>query len=227
MPARRDRGNTVRLPQLIRRPNRAALLRAALYPARKPPRAAIAPLCRERLDRCLEMGRRFRRESFRYRRMPTKSARQKPIAINGLEAFAMPDAAGATSDDYRYRPVEFSAQDFPVKPMKKEQIVEVLETIATLLELQEENPFKIRAYTNAARSIETWGGNLRELAEENRLEEIPGRGQGDRRQNLRPRPDRFVEILRRPAGASFRPEFSNFFPCRDWARKRSRRFTRN
>ena len=60
--------------------------------------------------------------------------------------------------------------------MKKEQIVEVLETIATLLELQDENPFKIRAYSNAARSIETWGGNLRELAEENRLEEIPGVG---------------------------------------------------
>ena len=48
--------------------------------------------------------------------------------------------------------------------MKKEQIVAVLENIATLLELQEENPFKIRAYTNAARSIETWGGNLRHLA---------------------------------------------------------------
>jgi DNA polymerase (family X) len=63
-----------------------------------------------------------------------------------------------------------------VPPLKKEQIVEVLETIATLLELQEENPFKIRAYTNAARSIETWGGNLRELAEENRLQEIPGVG---------------------------------------------------
>ena len=61
-------------------------------------------------------------------------------------------------------------------PLKKEQIVEVLETIATLLELQGENPFKIRAYTNAARSIETWAGNLRELAEENRLEEIPGVG---------------------------------------------------
>ncbi|HEX3818668.1 MAG TPA: helix-hairpin-helix domain-containing protein, partial [Chthoniobacterales bacterium] len=60
--------------------------------------------------------------------------------------------------------------------MKKEQIVETLETIATLLELQEENPFKIRAYTNAARSIEMFGGNLRELAEENRLEEIPGVG---------------------------------------------------
>ncbi len=60
--------------------------------------------------------------------------------------------------------------------MKKEQVVDVLETIATLLELQEENPFKIRAYTNAARSIETWGGNLRELAAEDRLTEIPGVG---------------------------------------------------
>ena len=75
-----------------------------------------------------------------------------------------------------HRRIELSAQDFPVEPMKKERIVEVLETIATLLELQEENPFKIRAYTNAARSIETWGGNLLELAEENRLEEIPGVG---------------------------------------------------
>ncbi|HEY3663442.1 MAG TPA: DNA polymerase/3'-5' exonuclease PolX [Chthoniobacterales bacterium] len=61
--------------------------------------------------------------------------------------------------------------------IKKEQIIDVLETIATLLELQEENPFKIRAYTNAARSIETWGGNLRELAEQDRLQEIPGVGQ--------------------------------------------------
>jgi DNA polymerase (family 10) len=63
-----------------------------------------------------------------------------------------------------------------VSAINKEQVVEILETIATLLELQEENPFKIRAYVNAARSIETWGGNLRELAEENRLEEIPGVG---------------------------------------------------
>ena len=93
------------------------------------------------------------------------------------EAVAMPDAPGATrSERPRYRRDQNSAQEFPVAEMKKEQIVAVLETIATLLELEEENPFKIRAYTNAARSIETWGGNLRELAEENRLEEIPGVG---------------------------------------------------
>jgi DNA polymerase (family 10) len=37
--------------------------------------------------------------------------------------------------------------------MTKEQIAGVLERIAMLLELKGENPFKIRAYTNAARAI--------------------------------------------------------------------------
>jgi DNA polymerase (family X) len=60
--------------------------------------------------------------------------------------------------------------------MTKTQIVEVLEEIATLLELKDENPFKIRAYTNAARSIETWGGNLSDLQDEEALEKIPGIG---------------------------------------------------
>ena len=35
--------------------------------------------------------------------------------------------------------------------MTKEEIADVLEQIATLLELKDENPFKVRAYTNAAR----------------------------------------------------------------------------
>jgi DNA polymerase (family X) len=52
----------------------------------------------------------------------------------------------------------------------------VLEEIATLLELKDENPFKIRAYANAARSIETWGGNLSDLQDEEALEKIPGVG---------------------------------------------------
>ncbi len=69
-----------------------------------------------------------------------------------------------------------SRQNADVQAMSKEQVVDVLETIATLLELEEENPFKIRAYTNAARSLEMWGGNLRELAAEDRLKEIPGVG---------------------------------------------------
>src|SRR5438045_5379570 len=60
--------------------------------------------------------------------------------------------------------------------MTKSQIAEVLEQIATLLELKDENPFKIRAYANAARSLETFGGNLADLQDEEALAKIPGIG---------------------------------------------------
>jgi len=60
--------------------------------------------------------------------------------------------------------------------MDKATIANVLEKIATLLELKGENPFKIRAYTNAARSLETWGGNISDLRDEETLEKIPGIG---------------------------------------------------
>ncbi len=60
--------------------------------------------------------------------------------------------------------------------MEKAGIVETLEKIATLLELKSENPFKIRAYTNAARSLETWGGNAADLRDETVLGQIPGIG---------------------------------------------------
>src|SRR3954452_25361225 len=60
--------------------------------------------------------------------------------------------------------------------MTKSQIAQVLEEIATLLELKDENPFKIRAYANAARSLETFGGNLADLEDEEGLGKIPGIG---------------------------------------------------
>src|SRR5260370_39693997 len=60
--------------------------------------------------------------------------------------------------------------------MTKSQIAEVLEEVATLLELKDENPFKIRAYANAARSLETFGGNLGDLQDEEALAKIPGIG---------------------------------------------------
>src|SRR5438105_4206956 len=60
--------------------------------------------------------------------------------------------------------------------MTKSQIAELLEEIATLLELKDENPFKIRAYANAARSLETFGGNLSDLQDEEALAKIPGIG---------------------------------------------------
>src|SRR5436190_10305802 len=60
--------------------------------------------------------------------------------------------------------------------MTKAQIAEVLEEIGTLLELKGENPFKIRAYVNAARAIETFGGNISNLQDEEVVAKIPGIG---------------------------------------------------
>src|ERR1700730_10437524 len=70
-------------------------------------------------------------------------------------------------------PAEFSVT---VGQMTKSEIAAVLEEIATLLELKDENPFKIRGYANAARSLETWGGNVSDLQNEEALEKIPGIG---------------------------------------------------
>jgi hypothetical protein len=46
--------------------------------------------------------------------------------------------------------------------MSKDEIAEILEQIARLLELKGENPFKIRAYANAARALETLSGDRRD-----------------------------------------------------------------
>ena len=58
----------------------------------------------------------------------------------------------------------------------KEQTIELLETIARLLELKGENPFKIRAYTNAARALETFSGNFQITVAEEKLGELNGIG---------------------------------------------------
>jgi DNA polymerase (family 10) len=58
----------------------------------------------------------------------------------------------------------------------KDQIADLLESIAQMLELKGENIFKIRAYTNAARAIETYSGDLATAAAENRLGDIHGVG---------------------------------------------------
>ncbi len=63
-----------------------------------------------------------------------------------------------------------------VLAMTKEQIAGVLEQVATLLELKGENPFKVRAYTNAARAIETFGANVSNFEDEEAVAKIPGIG---------------------------------------------------
>jgi len=63
-----------------------------------------------------------------------------------------------------------------VPTLTKDEIADILEAIARLLELKGENPFKIRAYTNAARALETFTGNLPQMAEEGTLDEIEGIG---------------------------------------------------
>ncbi|MGI6436170.1 MAG: DNA polymerase/3'-5' exonuclease PolX [Syntrophomonadaceae bacterium] len=56
------------------------------------------------------------------------------------------------------------------------EVARMLNRIAALLQLKDENPFKIRAYRNAARSIYHLEQELRLLYEQNRLQEIPGVG---------------------------------------------------
>ena len=60
--------------------------------------------------------------------------------------------------------------------MDKSEITDILEEIAVLLELKGENPFKARAYTNAARALDNFEGDLAQLVAENRLGELPGIG---------------------------------------------------
>src|ERR1700693_1564118 len=58
----------------------------------------------------------------------------------------------------------------------KEQTIELLETVARLLELKGQNPCKIRADTNAARALETFSGNFQRTVAEDRLGELNGIG---------------------------------------------------
>lgn len=60
--------------------------------------------------------------------------------------------------------------------MDKEKVAEILVEIGTLLELKGENPFKTRAYVNAARTLESLTEPLSKLVEEKRLVDIKGIG---------------------------------------------------
>jgi len=61
--------------------------------------------------------------------------------------------------------------------MNKDKVAEILVEIGTLLELKGENPFKTRAYSNGARTIQGLNEPLEKLVAEKRLGEIKGIGE--------------------------------------------------
>ncbi|MGD0022075.1 MAG: histidinol-phosphatase, partial [Smithellaceae bacterium] len=58
----------------------------------------------------------------------------------------------------------------------KETVIKILEDIAVLLELTGENPFKSRAYQNAARNLEKGESDLDEVVRQGKIYEIEGIG---------------------------------------------------
>jgi DNA polymerase (family 10) len=60
--------------------------------------------------------------------------------------------------------------------MDKKQIIKILEEIGILLELKGENPFKSRAYYNAARQFETMNTDIKDLVSTGKISEVKGIG---------------------------------------------------
>ena len=60
--------------------------------------------------------------------------------------------------------------------MKNFEIARLFDLMADVLELRDENPFRIRAYRRAARNLESLAEDVEVLAREARLDEIPGIG---------------------------------------------------
>src|SRR5215471_5207553 len=61
--------------------------------------------------------------------------------------------------------------------MDKNQVASLLDEVGALLELKEDsNPFEVRAYQNAARSINALDGDIEQLTREGKLKGVPGLG---------------------------------------------------
>jgi DNA polymerase IV (family X) len=59
---------------------------------------------------------------------------------------------------------------------KNREIGEIFSKIADILDILEENPFRVRAYRNAGRNIEGLGEDIEDVASQGELTEIPGVG---------------------------------------------------
>ncbi len=61
--------------------------------------------------------------------------------------------------------------------MDKNQVANLLDELAALLELKEDsNPFEVRAYQNAARSVNALDGDIEKMTREGKLKGVPGLG---------------------------------------------------
>ena len=60
--------------------------------------------------------------------------------------------------------------------MNKKEVAHILEEIGTILDLKAENPFKVRAYYNGARIVETLDKDLADLVKTREISEIKGIG---------------------------------------------------
>ena len=109
--------------------------------------------------------------------------------------------------------------------MTREHMAEVLEEIALLLELKDENPFKVRAYRHGAETVRNYDGDIVQLATENQLAGIKGIGEAlrDKLHELASTGSlKFHQDLR----AEFPPGSRNSSNSRDLARKKSKPCTR-
>jgi len=62
--------------------------------------------------------------------------------------------------------------------MHNEEIAEMFDTLANVLEFKGENPFRLNAYRRAARVLRDLTEDVEKLAGESRLRELPGIGEG-------------------------------------------------
>ncbi|MFA5117108.1 MAG: helix-hairpin-helix domain-containing protein, partial [Candidatus Omnitrophota bacterium] len=60
--------------------------------------------------------------------------------------------------------------------MENATVAGLFRDIAQILQIKGENTFRIRAYERAAQNIEAFSEDVKKLAEEGRLKEIPGIG---------------------------------------------------
>jgi DNA polymerase (family 10) len=60
--------------------------------------------------------------------------------------------------------------------MDKKQVAQILHEIGVLLELKGENPFKVRAYVNAARTVEMLDEDIAKHVKSGEIRKVKGIG---------------------------------------------------